>query len=336
MTSPEQIQDMDGHIVVSLGDSRALENHDDDQPRGHDPSPSSSSEIEPQTTTSEHDEVTSIHGEEEPLVQSVAEEEEEEDHSRQVSYFGGMWNAFRSKFSSLSRNDPGTNDNTSADPEEGGTRDQGRIGPMDIEQGGQEELSPTTSGSREAPVCLICLEPLMPEDFSSGKAMSLDCGCRGDLALRHRDCAVKWSQVKDDGRGGLPTCELCKMPVRNLPELPARPQAAQENGDDGEVTIEEVYLNDPSQFQQFAPSRADIIFDCVRVTWIAMIVSILFFDASIGAALWTGLVAGAAYILMLRLLYKQHFEAMRAYAEQQARQHVDPVPSTHIPVVHVV
>eukprot|EP00889_Picochlorum_renovo_P004813 jgi/Picre1/31843/NNA_007192.t1 len=186
MTSPEQIQDMDGHIVVSLGDSRALENHDDDQPRGHDPSPSSSSEIEPQTTTGEQDEVTSIHGEEEPLVQSV-EEEEEEDQSRQVSYFGGMWNAFRSKFSSLSRNDSATNDNTSANAEEGGTRDQGRIGPMDIEQGGQEELSPTTSGSREAPVCLICLEPLMPEDFSSGKAMSLDCGCRGDLALRHRE-----------------------------------------------------------------------------------------------------------------------------------------------------
>lgn len=333
MTSHEQIQDMDGHIVVSLGDSRAPENNDDDQPRGHDPSPLSSSEIEPQARTGDQDEVTSVHGEEEPLVQSV--EEAEEDQSRHVSYFGGIWNAFRSKFSSSSRNDSATNGNTSTSTEEDGSQDQGRIGPMDIEQGGQEELSPTTSGSREAPVCLICLEPLMPEDFSSGKAMSLDCGCRGDLALRHRDCAVKWSQVKDDGRGGLPTCELCKMPVRNLPELPARPEAAEENGE-GEMTIEEVYLNDPSQFQQFAPSRADIIFDCVRVTWIAMIVSILFFDASIGAALWTGLVAGAAYILMLRLLYKQHFEAMRAYAEQQARQHVDPTPSTHIPVVHVV
>ncbi len=329
MTSHETIEDINGHIVVSLGDSRVSVSNDEDHPRELDHSPSSSSAaVEAQT--SEQDEITSVDGEEEPLVSSV--EQGEDDDSRQVSYFGGIWNAFRSKFSSSPHDDSETNNNESIEEENSGGR--GRIGPMDIEQGGGEG-APTTSGGREAPVCLICLEPLMPQDFSSGKAMSLDCGCRGDLALRHRDCAVKWSQVKDDGRGGLPMCELCKMPVRNLPELPARPEAAEESAP-GEVTIEEVYFNDPSQFQQFAPSRADIIFDCVRVTWIAMIVSILFFDASIGAALWTGLVAGAAYILMLRLLYKQHFEAMRAYAEQQARQQVDPIPSTHIPVVHVV
>lgn len=186
----------------------------------------------------------------------------------------------------------------------------------DIEQGC------STSSHREADaspgaVCLICLDPLLPEDFQSGKAMSLECGCRGDLALRHRDCAIKWSQVKDDGRGGLPVCELCKKPVQNLPELPARPREEHDEEDIG-ITIEEAYFNDPSQFQQFAPSRADIVFDCIRVTWIAMIISILFFNANIEVALWTGLVAGAAYIVMLRLLYKQHFEAMRAYAEQHA------------------
>lgn len=26
--------------------------------------------------------------------------------------------------------------------------------------------------------------------------MSLDCQCRGELALRHRTCAEKWSRVK--------------------------------------------------------------------------------------------------------------------------------------------
>lgn len=29
---------------------------------------------------------------------------------------------------------------------------------------------------------------------------------------------------------------------------------------------------------ELAPSHADLVFDCVRVTWVAMIVSILFFD----------------------------------------------------------
>lgn len=174
----------------------------------------------------------------------------------------------------------------------------------------------STTASTNA-VCLICLDPLSQEDFASGEAMSLDCGCRGDLALRHKECAIKWSQVKDDGRGGLPTCELCRKPVRNLPELPRRVAPDAVPGEGLPVTIEDAYLADPSQFEHFVPSRADIIFDCVRVTWIAMIVSILFFDASMGVALWTGMVAGAAYIVMLRLLYKQHFEALRAYAEAQ-------------------
>lgn len=220
------------------------------------------------------------------------------------SVFGGAksaWQHFKSTFFNSSR------DNADS-PEQG---EEG-----DIEQGC------STSSHREVDVspgavCLICLDPLLPEDFESGKAMSLECGCRGDLALRHRDCAIKWSQVKDDGRGGLPVCELCKKPVQNLPELPARPREEHDEEDIG-ITIQEAYFNDPSQFQQFAPSRADIVFDCIRVTWIAMIISILFFNANIEVALWTGLVAGAAYIVMLRLLYKQHFEAMRAYAEQHA------------------
>jgi hypothetical protein len=172
-------------------------------------------------------------------------------------------------------------------------------------------------------VCLICLEPLSQAEFESGEGMTLECGCRGDLAVRHRACAIKWSQVKDDGRGGLPQCELCRKPVKNLPELPRRPERedqgpARQPGDTVlPVTMEDAYLSDPSQFEHFVPSRADLMFDCVRVTWIAMIVSILFFDANMGLALCTGAVAGMAYLLMLRVLYRQHLEAMRSYAESQ-------------------
>jgi hypothetical protein len=39
---------------------------------------------------------------------------------------------------------------------------------------------------------------------------------------------------------------------------------------------------------------------------------------SLGAALWTGLLAGFAYSIMVRIMYRSHFHAMRRPAEQQA------------------
>lgn len=53
-------------------------------------------------------------------------------------------------------------------------------------------MSRTSSG---LPVCLICLEPLTPDDFENGDAMSLECECKGDMALRHKSCALKWVNV---------------------------------------------------------------------------------------------------------------------------------------------
>lgn len=241
----------------------------------------------------------------------VDEGEREPDRATSSSILDGAksaWESFRSKFFSTQRDDVSTSIECNDDDIEHGIGSSSSSG-----SGGADKSSRASPGA----VCLICLDALLPEDFESGKAISLECGCRGDLALRHKECAIKWSQVKDDGRGGLPICELCKKPVQNLPELPVRPPE-QRDAENIAITIEEAYFNDPSHFQQFVPSRADLVFDCIRVTWIAMIISILFFDASIEVALWTGLVAGAAYILMLRLLYKQHFEAMRAYAEQHA------------------
>ena len=89
-------------------------------------------------------------------------------------------------------------------------------------------------------------------------------------------------------------------------------------GTAGVQTSEELYLNEQMALSAFAPSTADMVFDCIRVTWVAMIVSILFFEATLGSALFTGIVAGFAYAVMVRLMYRHHFEAMRAYAEQQA------------------
>jgi hypothetical protein len=80
------------------------------------------------------------------------------------------------------------------------------------------------------------------------------------------------------------------------------------------------------------PSSQDLVFDCIRVTWVACIVSVLFFEMSLGAALWTGLLAGCAYSIMVRLMYRQHFYAMRRLAEQQAAARRDLEAGT-VPVV---
>ena len=212
----------------------------------------------------------------------------------------------------------------------------GSRGALDIETG---EIQGSPTGSTAArttstPTCLICLETLAPDDFASGRAISLGCNCRGDLALRHKDCAQKWALVKDDGRGGVPTCELCKSPAKNLPPLPPRPHLRAGNAAGAPGGLPDDVYSEQMAFATFAPSTADLVFDCIRVTWVAMIVSILFFEASLGSALWTGVVAGGAYAVMVRIMYRQHFEAMRAYAEQQNTQTQVETPP-QIPVVRV-
>ena len=144
--------------------------------------------------------------------------------------------------------------------------------------------------------------------------MSLDCHCRGELALRHKECAIKWARVKGDT-----TCELCKHPVGNLPALPPRPPlpAAEPGAADeaygepvGEAGWQARSLpskpappccavacraaacsaarpavaltappwppffcgTDQQYLMEFAPTYADLLFDCVRVCWVAMIV----------------------------------------------------------------
>lgn len=77
-----------------------------------------------------------------------------------------------------------------------------------------EPPNPLAPQPTHFPICLICLEMLTPEDFQSGEAIQLECGCSGDIALRHLTCAIEWNNAK----GNL-QCELCKQLITNLPAI---------------------------------------------------------------------------------------------------------------------
>ncbi|KAE8791889.1 hypothetical protein D1007_33516 [Hordeum vulgare] len=87
---------------------------------------------------------------------------------------------------------------------------------------GEEEDDHGEDIAEEEAVCRIC----MVELSEGGGAMKLECACRGELALAHTDCALKWFGIK-----ATRTCEVCKEEVKNLPVTLLRVQSTRGGGE---------------------------------------------------------------------------------------------------------
>jgi hypothetical protein len=109
--------------------------------------------------------------------------------------------------------------------------------------------------------------------------------------MRHRQCAEKWSRIK-----GSTTCDVCKAPILNLPDVPPLPPPP------GQLAGEGGLLGPPGDASLWSidepPAVADYIFDCIRVTWVVLIVCILFFELDVARSFVTGALLGTVYVAL--------------------------------------
>lgn len=187
----------------------------------------------------------------------------------------------------------------------------GSLGEKDAAAGDERASASKEAGGKAEEtaaekVCLICLESVTQEQLESGEAVYLRCDCKGDVALRHTACAIKWAAVKQSRE-----CDICKAEIQNLPALEDLPAPDLE---EPVTPTDYLYLSEADQ----VPPALDLSFDFLRVTWVATIVCVLFAQLELDQSLWIGGLCGLCYVLIVKVVQSCNRSAYATRAEPEA------------------